>query len=132
MKKLISTLLFSTILTPAFSVTTNVAMMSAAVVASSAAASTAIQNSHRAESQNRDVSPITALIGKKIENCLILNAFWDSYNRDFYVVCPNSEKDAIYSKAIYNPERPFQKKIYDELRKSFKNAEITTESDTAE
>ena len=85
-------------------------MMSAAVVSMAAHASS---RAHETE----NIVGLDVLVGKQIENCLILQAYWS----DGYIVCVclNKNKDEAYSVRFYKPNGDFSKGVFDELRKQF-------------
>lgn len=75
--------------------------------------------------QAKNTVGINSLAGKKIENCLVLTAY---YNDGLEVVCLNVNKDEIYRVYVSKPKGAFSQGVFDELRKSFeKPKEITND-----
>lgn len=107
MKKIISVLAIMTTIGTANARTTS--MMTGMAVGMSISAS---QSAHRA----RNTVGINVLVGKKIENCLVLSAYYD---RSLIIVCLNINKDEIYRVSVSNPKGAFSQGVFDELRKSF-------------
>lgn len=108
MKKIISVLAILTTIGTANAKGTT-AMMSGAAMGMAMSASLS-------ESQAKNTVGINSLAGKKIENCLVLTAY---YNNGLEVVCLNVNNDEIYRVYVSNPKGAFSQGVFDELRKSF-------------
>lgn len=109
MKKIISVLAIMTTIGTANAKTST--MMSGIAIGMAASAS---QSANRA----RDTVGINSLAGKKIENCLVLTAYYDEQLK---IVCLNAKKDEIYRVYVSKPKGAFSQGVFDELRKSFEN-----------
>lgn len=107
MKKIISVLAIMT--------TISAANAKGTTVMSGVAMGMAISASQSAN-QAKNTVGINSLVGKKIENCLVLTAY---YNDRLEVVCLNVNKDEIYRAYVSKPKGAFSQGVFDELRKSF-------------
>lgn len=107
MKKIISVLAIMTTIGTANAKGT--LMMSGMTMGMAASAS-------QSANQAKNTVGINSLAGKKIENCLVLTAY---YNDTLKVVCLNVNKDEIYRVSVSKPKGAFSQGVFDELRKSF-------------
>lgn len=95
--------------------TINTADAKMTTMASGMAMGMAISASQSAD-QARNTVGINSLAGKKIENCLVLTAYYDERLK---IVCLNAKKDEIYRVYVSKPVGAFSQGVFDELRKSF-------------
>jgi hypothetical protein len=110
MKKIITGLIFLGIINNVQA--QNAAPMMMSTVAVSMAANASSQ-AHKAQ----NTIGLGVLAGKQIENCLILQAYWDVEN--IVCVCLNKNKDEVYSVRFHKSKGDFSKGVFDELRKQF-------------
>lgn len=112
MKKLIIVLcLLCTFNTSYAAVSNNTAFAMAA-----AGAAMAAQASQEAYKSSHTIG-IGSLIGKEIENCLIISAFYVDYYLE--IVCLNKFEDKVYDVQFSKVRGDFSAKVFEELRKSF-------------
>ena len=112
MKKLIIALCLLCMFNTSYAATSNnmVPIMAAASVAMAAQASQeAYKSSH--------TIGINTLIGKEIENCLIISAFYVDYYLE--IVCLHKFEDKVYDVHFSRVRGDFSAKVFEELRKSF-------------
>lgn len=113
MKKLISSLVLTSLI-----ITNNAiaAQTAAPMMMSAAAISVAASASAQAHKEANTVG-LGMLAGKQIENCLILQVYWS--DGKIVCVCLNKNKDEVYDVRFRKPKGDFSQGVFNELRKQF-------------
>lgn len=112
MKKLIIALCLLCMFNTSYAAVSN----NMAFTMAAASAAIAAQTSQEAYKSSHTTG-INSLIGKEIENCLIIGAFYVDYYLE--IVCLNKFEDKVYDVQFSRVKGDFSAKVFEELRKSF-------------
>lgn len=121
MKKIILTIIITTISTGAIAASAPTPIATMAAISASNAAVVSANNRNTQNTMRKNLLSDT-LIGHTVENCHIIDVYFSTDYEQLKVVCMNKKRNELYIKSVSNDKKKqgaFTEKIFELLRKQF-------------